>query len=187
MLTPSQVQKDIRITHLNHWLIKLINKYIHYRSNVFSTFFVFYWNQQLKEFNIKTPALDTRMAKSGSKPQSPKPNLFTVSYPVMWWCTIKLIWVAKVSVFLKVFLCWLLFWYPFHPRDTAVACKRPRSFCQKCRWQVTAKHAYNLRLWLCMKWHGLWMYGVHGTHRDNNNNKPLSCAHQRPERSHDTC
>ena len=26
------------------------------------------------------------------------------------------------------------------PRVTAVACKRPRSFCQKCRWQVTAKH-----------------------------------------------
>ena len=31
---------------------------------------------------------------------------------------------------------------PFHPRVTAVACKRPRSFCQKCRWQVTPKHAY---------------------------------------------
>ena len=40
------------------------------------------------------------------------------------------------------FLCWLLFRYPFHPRVTAVARKRPRSFCQKCRWQVTAKHAY---------------------------------------------
>ena len=24
----------------------------------------------------------------------------------------------------------------------AVARKRPRSFCQKCRWQVTPKHAY---------------------------------------------
>ena len=33
---------------------------------------------------------------------------------------------------------------PFHPRVTAVACKRPRSFCQKCRWQVTPKHAYTL-------------------------------------------
>ena len=33
---------------------------------------------------------------------------------------------------------------PFHPRVTAVARKRPRSFCQKCRWQVTPKHAYNL-------------------------------------------
>ena len=31
---------------------------------------------------------------------------------------------------------------PFHPRVTAVARKRPRSFCQKCRWQVTAIHAY---------------------------------------------
>ena len=33
---------------------------------------------------------------------------------------------------------------PFHPRVTAVAGKRPRSFCQKCRWQVTPKHAYTL-------------------------------------------
>ena len=43
------------------------------------------------------------------------------------------------------------FRYPFHPRVTAVARKRPRSFCQKCRWQVTVKHAYTLRMWLCMK------------------------------------
>ena len=33
---------------------------------------------------------------------------------------------------------------PFHPRVISVACKRPRSFCQKCRWQVTPKHAYAL-------------------------------------------
>ena len=32
----------------------------------------------------------------------------------------------------------------FHPPVTAVACKRPWSFCQKCRWQVTPKHAYTL-------------------------------------------
>jgi len=38
MQTSSQVQKDIRITHLNHWLKNLINKYIHYKSNVLSTF-----------------------------------------------------------------------------------------------------------------------------------------------------
>ena len=61
------------------------------------------------------------------------------------------------------FLCWLLFRYPFHPRVTAVARKRPRSLCQKRRWQVTAKHAYTLRMWLCMKWHGAWLYGVHRT------------------------
>ena len=30
------------------------------------------------------------------------------------------------------------------PCVTAVACRRPRSFCQKCRWQVTPKHAYTL-------------------------------------------
>ena len=51
------------------------------------------------------------------------------------------------------FVCWLLFRYPFHPRITAVARKRSRSFCQKCRWQVTAKHAYILPRWLWRKWH----------------------------------
>ena len=64
------------------------------------------------------------------------------------------------------FLCWLLFQYLFHPRVTAVARKRPLSFCQKRMWQVTAKHAYTLRMWLCMKWHGAWLYGVHRTRRD---------------------
>ena len=33
---------------------------------------------------------------------------------------------------------------PFHPRVTTVTRKRLRSFCQKCRWQVTPKHAYTL-------------------------------------------
>ena len=61
------------------------------------------------------------------------------------------------------FLCWLLFRYLFHPCLTTVARKRSRSFCQKCRWQVTAKHAYTLRMWLCMKWHAAWLYGVHRT------------------------
>ena len=46
---------------------------------------------------------------------------------------------------------------------TVATRKRSRSFCQKCRLQVTAKHAYTLRLWLCMKWHGAWLYGVHRT------------------------
>ena len=48
------------------------------------------------------------------------------------------------------FLCWLLFRYPFHPRVTAVARKKSRSFCQKCRWQVTAQHAYTLRMWILL-------------------------------------
>ena len=65
------------------------------------------------------------------------------------------------------FLCWLLFRCPFHPCVAAVACKRPRSFCQKCRWQVTAKRTCTLRMWLCMKWHGAWSYGVHGKRRDS--------------------
>ena len=37
-----------------------------------------------------------------------------------------------------------LFRCPFHPGDTSVACKRPWSYCQKCRWQVTPKHACTL-------------------------------------------
>ena len=32
----------------------------------------------------------------------------------------------------------------FHPRVIAEARKRPRSFCPKCRWQVTPKHARTL-------------------------------------------
>ena len=42
-------------------------------------------------------------------------------------------------------LCVLtLFRCPFHLRVTAVARKRPWSFCQKCTWQVTSKLAYTL-------------------------------------------
>ena len=34
-------------------------------------------------------------------------------------------------------LCLLtLIWCPYQPRVTAVARKRPRSFCQKCKWQI---------------------------------------------------
>ena len=32
----------------------------------------------------------------------------------------------------------------FHSRVTAVARKRPRSFCKKTRWQVTPKRAYTI-------------------------------------------
>ena len=43
-----------------------------------------------------------------------------------------------------LFLCVMtLIRWPFHPHVTSVARKRPRSFCRKCRWQVTHKHAYN--------------------------------------------
>ena len=47
------------------------------------------------------------------------------------------------------FLCWLIFQYC----STSTAWKRAWSFCQKCRWQVTAKHTCTLCMWLCMKWH----------------------------------
>ena len=63
------------------------------------------------------------------------------------------------------FLCWLLFRYTIHPRVTAVARKKSRSFCQKCRWQDTAEHACTLRMWLCMKWHDPCVYGVQNAPR----------------------
>ena len=51
-----------------------------------------------------------------------------------------------LSVCLSFFLSPHLTFYavrcPFHPRVTAVARKRPRLFCKKCKWQVTPKHAY---------------------------------------------
>ena len=85
-------------------------------------------------------------------------NEFSSDFEGHKWWTERRIFFSRVD-----FLCWLLFRYPFHPRVTAVARKRSRSFCQKCRWQVTAKHAYTLCMWLCMKWHGAWLYGVHRT------------------------
>ena len=52
-------------------------------------------------------------------------------------------WSGGIIFFSRVgFLCWLLFWYLFHPHVTAVARKRSWSFCQKCRWQVTAKRIH---------------------------------------------
>ena len=42
------------------------------------------------------------------------------------------------------FVCWPSVGVRSTPRVTAVARKRSRSFCQKCRWQVTPKYAYTL-------------------------------------------
>ena len=49
------------------------------------------------------------------------------------------------------FLC-QLFQYLFHPCVTAVACKRSQSFCQKCRWQVSAQCTCILCTWLWVRW-----------------------------------
>ena len=37
-------------------------------------------------------------------------------------------------------------------QSIAVAPQKFWSFCQKCKWQVTAKHTCTLCIWLCMKW-----------------------------------
>ena len=53
------------------------------------------------------------------------------------------------------FVCWLLFWYPFNPPPPSpptVTRTRSLSFCQKCRWQVTAEDTGALRMWLCIGW-----------------------------------
>ena len=73
---------------------------------------------------------------------------------------------------------WLIFRDPFHSRVTAVACKRSWSLCQKCRWQVTAKHACTLRMHVAfMKWHGAWLYGVHRTLRDGSSFMRQHCKY----------
>ena len=64
------------------------------------------------------------------------------------------------------------------PRVTTVACKRSWSFCQKRRWLATVKHACTWCMWLCMKWHGAWLYGVHRMHQDGSSfrwHQPCQC------------
>ena len=56
------------------------------------------------------------------------------------------------------FLWWLLFQYLFHPPVTTLAHKRSRSFCQKCRWQVTVK--YTCTVWYVCGF--AWSDMVHG-------------------------
>ena len=52
------------------------------------------------------------------------------------------------------FLCWLIS-VSVYPHITAVARKRSQPFCQKCKWQVPAKHTCTQCMWLCMKWHDM--------------------------------
>ena len=59
MQTSWQVQKDIRITHLNHWPKNLINKY-NYSLQKRCSFHSLDWNQYWP------PALDIGVAKSGT-------------------------------------------------------------------------------------------------------------------------
>ena len=59
------------------------------------------------------------------------------------YCFLKDIWILKSSCSLKS-PTHALIWCPFHPCVTAGARKRPQSFCQKYRWQVTPKHTYAL-------------------------------------------
>ena len=59
------------------------------------------------------------------------------------------------------------FRYLFHPCVTEVAHRRSHSFCQKCRWQVTAKHTCTTHNYVA--WNEVtlqtdtWLYDVHRT------------------------
>ena len=53
---------------------------------------------------------------------------------------------------LKFCLCVCVYIY-----DTDI--KKPKIFCQKCRFQVTAKHTCTLPTWLWMKWHCKLVHG----------------------------
>ena len=97
--------------------------------------------------------------------------------PLYWWnwtLNSVLVKLCSTSVLGKLYstyvlvklysACTLVKWHS--TVKVAAARKRSRSFCQQCWWHVTAKHAYTLRMWLCMKWHGTWLYGVHRPRRD---------------------
>ena len=77
------------------------------------------------------------------------------------------------------YFCWLLFGVRSKPRLTAVARKRPWSFCQKCRLQVRPKHATQ------RSWSGLTMLSRQGvkTHQDNELTRNSSGS-ARPQSSH---
>ena len=68
------------------------------------------------------------------------------------------------------FQCWFLFQYPFQSRVTAVAHKRSHSFCQKCRWQVTAKHTCTMCAWFCHACHATMHQVVVLVHTDATHN-----------------
>ena len=60
---------------------------------------------------------------------------FSCHHPLEGLCALASVSVSELlTVLMKV--------RPLHQRVTAVARKRPRPFCQICRWLATLKHAY---------------------------------------------
>ena len=41
--------------------------------------------------------------------------------------------------------------------------KDPGHAAKSAGGRLQLKHAYTIRMWLCMKWHGAWLHGVHRT------------------------
>ena len=130
-----QVQKDITITHLNHSLMNLINKYIHYNSNFLSTFV---WLQL-----VLTPAWDTRMAKIG--------NNLVHSHPGHSLCLTH--WVKAITSVHGVLSCLMMMYH-----QTNLDCKSFSISEDVVKMIVAltlkiAKENFRMILWLLMMHH----------------------------------
>ena len=68
------------------------------------------------------------------------------SSPGMSGCQISFLPQGQLSVLALISVSAPPLWY-------SIACKRSRSFCQKCRRQVALKRTRALRTWLGLKWH----------------------------------
>ena len=60
------------------------------------------------------------------------------------------------------------------PCVTAVTRKRSRSFCQKCRWQVTGKHTCIHLMYVAL--HGVTWCMLYGVHRTFAETAAVSCG-----------
>ena len=127
-----QIQRDITITHLNHSLINLINKYIYYKSNVLSTCF---WLQL-----VLAPAWDTRIAKSG--------NNLVHSHPGHSLCLTP--WVKAIKSVHGVLSCLMMMYH-----QTNLDCKSFSisgdvvKMIVALTWKI-AKEYFRMMLWLMM-------------------------------------
>ena len=124
------------------------------KNRVFFYFYFLFLIVQIKQVMLRVQIFEKTGSSSKSKRCRSRDWKVAVSSPDR---KGGIVFFSRVN-----FLCWLLF--RFHPRVTAVARKRFRSFCQKCKWQVTAKHACTLRMWLCIKWRDT-VHSVHRTRR----------------------
>ena len=131
------------------------------------TFLLFQWQMVLRclEARLREQASDTPTTSSNSQQRALVSaykggvwssdvslydilrNSLLVRAPDSWskGCEFKFWQGRQENFLLQSQLCVLtLIWWPLRPHVTVVACKRPWSFCQKCRWQVTSEHVNTL-------------------------------------------